>query len=76
MATFESVEAVIKRASFMSSLADVADTYSVFIVKKMSKSRSIGNTVLVRHEDLKELDDSEDLLTMLLKKHAGKGVNN
>src|SRR5271157_329552 len=69
-------EAVIKRAKFMSSLADVADTYSVFIVKKMNKSRSIGNTVLVRHEDLKELDDSEDLLTMLLKKHAGKGVNN
>jgi putative transcriptional regulator len=69
-------EAVIKRARFMSSLADVADTYSVFIVKKMSKSHSIGNTVLVRHEDLKELDDSEDLLTMLLKKHTGKGVNN
>jgi putative transcriptional regulator len=64
-------EAVIKRARFMSSLADVADTYSVFIVKKMSKSRSIGNTVLVRHEDLKELDDSEDLLTLLLKKHTG-----
>ena len=69
-------EAVVKRARFMSSLADVADTYSIFIVKKMSKSRSIGNTVLVRHEDLKELDDSEDLLTMLLKKHGGKGVNN
>jgi putative transcriptional regulator len=69
-------EAVIKRARFMSSLADVADTYSVFIVKKMNKSRNIGNTVLVRHEDLKALDDSDDLLTMLLKKHAKKGTNN
>ncbi|BAI62942.1 putative HTH-type transcriptional regulator [Methanocella paludicola SANAE] len=69
-------EAVIKRARFMSSLADVADTYSVFIVKKMSKSRNIGNTVLVRHEDLKALDDSDDLLTMLLKKHAKTGGNN
>jgi putative transcriptional regulator len=69
-------EAVIKRARFMSSLAEVADTYSVFIVKKMSKSRNIGNTVLVGHEDLKALDDSEDLLTMLLKKHAGNGANN
>ena len=69
-------EAVIKRARFMSSLADVADTYSVFIVKKMNKSRAIGNTVLVRHEDLKALDDSDDLLTMLLKKHAKTGGNN
>ncbi len=69
-------EAVIKRARFMSSLAEVADTYSVFIIKKMSKSRNIGNTVLVRHEDLKALDDSEDLLTMLLKKHARNGANN
>jgi len=69
-------EAVIKRAKFMSSLADVADTYSVFIVKKMNKSRAIGNTVLVRHEDLKALDDSDDLLTMLLKKHAKTGGNN
>jgi putative transcriptional regulator len=63
--------AVIKRARFMSSLAEVADTYSIFIVTKMSKARSIGNTVLVRNEDLKALDDSDDLLTMLLKKHAG-----
>ncbi|WP_174591568.1 transcriptional regulator [Methanocella conradii] len=69
-------EAVVKRARFMSSLADVADAYSVFIVKKMSKSRNIGNTVLVRHEDLKEFDDSEDLLTLLLKRHAHNGANN
>lgn len=69
-------EAVVKRARFMSSLADVADAYSVFIVKKMSKSRNIGNTVLVRHEDLKEFDDSEDLLTLLLKRHAHSGANN
>lgn len=69
-------EAMVKRAKFMSSLADVADTYSVFIVKKMHHSRSIGNTVLVKHEDLKELDDSEDLLTMLLKKHAHEHSNN
>jgi putative transcriptional regulator len=63
-------EAMVKRAKFMSSLADVADTYSVFIVKKMHHSRTIGNTVLVRHEELKELDDSDDLLTMLLRKRS------
>lgn len=65
-------EAVVKRARFMSSLADVADAYSVFIVRRMSRSRSIGNTVLVRHEDLKALDDSDDLMTLLLKKHASR----
>jgi len=69
-------EAVIKRARFMSSLADVADAYSVFIVKKMSRSRNIGNTVLVRHEDLKGISDRDDLLTLLLKKHAHNGANN
>jgi putative transcriptional regulator len=69
-------EAMVKRAKFMSSLAAVADTYSVFIVKKMHHSRTIGNTVLVRHEELKELDDSEDLLTMLLKKHAPSEQSN
>ena len=72
----EYTEAMVKRAKFMSSLADVADTYSVFIVKKMGHSKAIGNTVLVRHEDLKEIDDKDDLLTLLLKKHVKTGGNN
>jgi putative transcriptional regulator len=57
-------EAMLKKARFMSSLADVAGTYSLYIVKGPHSSRAIGNTVLVRSEDLKKIGDSEELLTL------------
>lgn len=57
-------EVMLKKAKFMSSLADVAGTYSLFIVKGLHNSRAIGNTILVHSEDLKKIDDSEELLTL------------
>jgi putative transcriptional regulator len=71
-------EAMVKRARFMSSLASVAHTYSVFIVGKMQKSHNIGNTVLIRHDELKKLDDTDDLMSMIYMKNDQKDdfVNN
>lgn len=60
-------EAMLKRAKFMSSLASVAQTYSLFIVKGMKHSRQVGNTMLIKHDDLKRIDDSEDIFTLFEK---------
>jgi len=60
-------EAMLKRAKFMSSLADVAGTYSLYIVKGVHHSRAIGNTVLLQDEELKKLVDSDELLARYLR---------
>ena len=57
-------EVMLKKARFMSSFASVAQTYSLFIVKGMGHSRQIGNTVLIKHDELKGIDDTDDLLTL------------
>ena len=60
-------EVMLKKAKFMSSLADVAGTYSLYIVKGAHKSKAIGNTVLLESEELKKLDDSDELIALYLK---------
>jgi putative transcriptional regulator len=60
-------EVMLKKAKFMSSLADVAGTYSLYIVKGAHQSRAIGNTILLESEELKKLDDSDELLDRFLK---------
>lgn len=69
-------EAMMKKARFMSSLADVAGTYSLFIVKGPHHSKAIGNTIVLKSEDLKLLDDTDDLFTLFSrepkKADAGK----
>ncbi len=57
-------EVMLKKAKFMSSLADVAGTYSLFIIKGAHQSKAIGNTVLIESEALKKLDDSDELLAL------------
>lgn len=58
-------EAMLKRAKFMSSLASVAETYSLFIVKGIHHSRFIGNTAIIKEEELKRIDEAEDLFSIL-----------
>jgi putative transcriptional regulator len=60
-------EVMLKKAKFMSSLADVAGTYSLYIIKGAHHSRAIGNTILLQSEELKKLDDSDELLDRFLK---------
>jgi putative transcriptional regulator len=55
---------MLKKAKFMSSLADVAGTYSLYIIKGAHQSKAIGNTVLLESEELKRLDDSDELLAL------------
>jgi putative transcriptional regulator len=60
-------EVMLKKAKFMSSLADVAGTYSLYIVKGAHQSRAIGNTILIESEELKKIDDSDELLDLCWK---------
>jgi putative transcriptional regulator len=60
-------EIMLKKAKFMSSLADVAGTYSLFIVKGAHQSKAIGNTILLESEELKKIDDSDQLLDLYRK---------
>jgi len=60
-------EAMLKKAKFMSSLADVAGTYSLYIVKGAHQSKAIGSTILIESEELKKIDDSDQLLDLYRK---------
>ncbi|OPY26997.1 MAG: hypothetical protein A4E28_02224 [Methanocella sp. PtaU1.Bin125] len=60
-------EVMLKKARFMSSLADVAGTYSLYIIKGAHQSKAIGNTVIIESEELKKLDDSDELLELYRK---------
>ena len=60
-------EVMLKKAKFMSSLADVAGTYSLYIVKGAHQSKAIGNTILIESEELKKIDDSDELLNLYKK---------
>ncbi|WP_424358743.1 transcriptional regulator [Methanocella sp. MCL-LM] len=65
-------EAMLKKAKFMSSLADVTGTYSLFIVKGPHRSKAIGNTMLIKSEELKQFDDRDDLFDLLLSRELKK----
>ncbi len=63
-------EAMIKKAKFMSSLAAVAGTYSLFIVKGAHNSKAVGNTLLLKSEELKRFDDRDELFELLLSREV------
>ena len=63
-------EAMLKKAKFMSSLAAVAGTYSLFIVKGAHNSKAVGNTLLLKSEELKRFDDRDELFELLLSREV------
>lgn len=64
----EHTSAMVKRAWLMSSISEVAQTHSVFIVDEASKFSCIGETVLVEKTELKEVNDSWDFINLIKEK--------
>jgi putative transcriptional regulator len=64
----EHTSAMVKRAWLMSSISEVAQTHSVFIVDEASKFSHIGETVLVEKTELKEVNDSWDFINLIKEK--------
>lgn len=60
--------AMIKRAKLMSSISDVAKTYSMFIVNGPCKSDCVDNTVLIEKSEIEAMDDFMDLVTLIFEK--------
>jgi len=58
-------EHMIKRAKLMSSISDVTNTQSVFIIEGASKLLQIGNTTLVERSELDALEDSGEFITLI-----------
>lgn len=56
---------MIKRAKLMSSISDVTETQSVFIIEGTSKSLQIDNTTLVEKSELEALEDSDEFVTLI-----------
>jgi putative transcriptional regulator len=57
--------AMLKRAHLMSSISDVIQTQSVFIVEGKSRYESVENTVLIERDELNSLSDADDLETLI-----------
>lgn len=60
--------AMVKRAKLMSSISQVTNTQSMFIINGPCKSDHVDNTVLVDENELKALDDFNDLINYLYEK--------
>jgi putative transcriptional regulator len=60
--------AMIKRAKLMSSISEVTNTQSMFIINGPCKSEHVDNTVLVEKKELKSMDDFEDLINYIYEK--------
>ena len=60
--------AMIKRAKLMSSISEVTNTQSMFIINGPCKSEHVDNTVLVEKNELKAMDDFEDLINYIYEK--------
>ncbi|UZE92638.1 MAG: transcriptional regulator [Methanosarcinales archaeon] len=56
---------MIKRAKLMSSISDVTETQSVFIIEGTSKSLQIDNTTLVKRSELESMEDSDEFVTLI-----------
>ncbi len=52
----------------MSSISDVAKTYSMFIVNGPCKSDCVDNTVLIEKNEIEAMDDFMDLVTLIFEK--------
>ena len=64
--------AMIKRAKLMSSISEVSNTHSMFIVNGTCKSERVDNTVLMEKNEIEAMDDFKELLRCILE----KGPNN
>ncbi|MBE0524694.1 MAG: transcriptional regulator [Methanosarcinales archaeon] len=60
--------AMIKRAKLMSSISEVTNTQSMFIINGPCKYEHVDNTVLVEKNELKAMDDFEDLINYIYEK--------
>lgn len=57
--------AMVKRAHLMSSISNVIDTQSVFIIEGKSRYKSVESTVLIERDELNSIADADDLDTLI-----------
>lgn len=57
--------AMVKRAHLMSSISNVIDTQSVFIIDGKSRYKSVEDTVLIERDELNTITDADDLDTLI-----------
>ena len=58
-------DTMIKRARLMSSISNVAHTQSMLIVEGQSKTLQINGTVIVEKDELEDIDNSGDLISLV-----------
>jgi len=67
--------AMVKRAHLMSSISNVIETQSVFIIEGKSRYKSVEDTVLIERDELNNIADADDLDTLIherSKRHKGE----
>ncbi|MFC1787316.1 transcriptional regulator [Halobacteriota archaeon] len=66
-------DTMIKKARLMSSISNVAHTQSVLVVEGQSKKLQINGTVIVEKEELEEIDDSSDFISLVQDRKVDSG---
>ncbi|MDY6931520.1 MAG: transcriptional regulator [Halobacteriota archaeon] len=65
---------MVKRARLVSSISNVVRTESVFIVEGEFSSTIIGDTVLIKREELEEIDNSAEFVDLVHNKKIKKAI--
>ena len=60
--------AMIKRADLMSSISNVTQTRSVFIIKGPTKSDTVENTVLIEEKELDRVAGPDEFISLIDEK--------
>lgn len=63
---------VVKRAHLMSSISEVTESQSVFIITGHCKLKSVESTVLIEKNDLRKMSDPDDLRTFIKERKMGE----
>ncbi|MDD1671847.1 MAG: transcriptional regulator [Methanomicrobiales archaeon] len=62
---YGTAQRVVKRASLISNLSQIANTYAMCVITDYDKQKKIGNTLIIGERRLRSLEDGFDLIELI-----------
>lgn len=68
-------KSTIKRAELMSSISEITNTESIYLISGYSKIKSINKTVFIEKKDLEKINGPEELLEFIEERKSEKKLH-
>ena len=63
---YGSPQKTVQRAELVGNISQITGTHSLCVVSDYRKEKKIGKTLVIGEERLKDVEDGEDLLEMMI----------